>query len=65
MRADHVGPHVLIWQSAPGGILAQRTWSGPSDQNDIAIDYPFSAAVLALPWAPGMPAYKPAADDRS
>ena len=50
---------MLIWQSAPGGMLARRTRSGPDDQNDTAIDFPFSADVMRLPWAPGMPAYKP------
>ncbi len=35
--------------------MVLRTWSGPDDENDDALDYPYPAAVKALPWAPDCP----------
>jgi hypothetical protein len=51
--AEHGGLHTLVWPS--GDHMVLRTWSGPDDENDEALDYPYPAAVKALPWAPDCP----------
>jgi hypothetical protein len=52
-QAGHGGLHTLVWPS--GDRMVLRTWSGPNDENDAALDYPYPAPVKALPWAPGCP----------
>jgi hypothetical protein len=52
-QAGHGGLHTLVWPS--GDRMVLRTWSGQDDENDNALDYPYPAPVLALPWAPDCP----------
>jgi hypothetical protein len=37
--AEHGGLHTLVWPS--GDHMVLRTWSGPDDENDDALDYPY------------------------
>jgi hypothetical protein len=53
-QADHGGLHTLVWPSDDRMVL--RTWSGPDDENDDALDYPYPAPVKAhCGGAPGCP----------
>ena len=54
-RDGHGGLHTLIWASAVGQRMLLHTWNGPDGGHDDALDYPFNAAVKALPWARGFP----------
>jgi hypothetical protein len=53
-HAGHRGLHTLVWPS--GDRMVLRTWYvGAEDENDDALDYPYPAPVLALPWARDCP----------
>ena len=52
-QAGHGGLHTHVWPPRNQKVFA--TWSGPDDENDDALHYPYPAPVKALPWAPGCP----------
>ena len=51
----HGGLHTLIWASAVGQHMLLHTWNSPDEAHYDDLDYPFNAAITALPWARGFP----------